>query len=283
MGARVVDLMYAGFDRVIAAHEIDGAVVDCGPANCQERLLDELEAEPEALLLTHIHLDHAGGTGALVERFPDLRVYVHELGAPHLVDPSRLLRSAARLYGEENMDDLWGEVVPVPQRNITALQGGERIEGAFEVAHTPGHASHHVCFLHEESGDAYVGDVAGVRAPPADFVLAPTPPPEIDVEAWLTSIDIVESWMPQALCLTHCGRFTDVSEHLGRMRERLGAWSELARGSDEASFLRQLNADIDAGVDPDTADRLKRAAPPEQLWLGLERYWAKRDEAENAA
>src|SRR3712207_4299563 len=125
--------------------------------------------------------DHAGATGVLVRRFPELRVYVSEVGAPHLVDPSRLLASAGRLYGEENMDWLWGEVAPVPQDRIVALAGGEEVEG-FRVEHVPGHARHHLCYLDLEEGDAFVGDMAGVRIPPDDYTIAPTPPPEIDVE-----------------------------------------------------------------------------------------------------
>ncbi len=162
--SNLIDLMHLGRDRVIGAYELDGLIVDPGPASCLEALLEGLEGEPRALLLTHIHLDHAGATGSLVRRFPKLRVYVHEVGAPHLVDPAKLLRSAGRLYGDD-LERLWGEVLPVPASNVVALSGGERIEG-FRVAYTPGHASHHVAYLHESSGDAFVGDVAGVRIPP---------------------------------------------------------------------------------------------------------------------
>src|SRR5947207_9563500 len=174
----LIDCMHLGHDRVIGAYEIDGLIVDPGPTTCLQTLLEGLEGEPRALLLTHVHLDHAGASGSLVERFPKLRVYVHEVGAPHLVDPAKLLRSAARLYGDD-MDRLWGEVKPVPHRSVVALSGGEEIEG-IRVAYTPGHASHHVAYLDESSGDAYVGDVAGVRIPPSEFTVAPTPPPDVD-------------------------------------------------------------------------------------------------------
>src|SRR4051794_21169277 len=153
--------MHLGRDRVIGAYELDGLIVDPGPSSCLETLLDGLEAEPRALLLTHIHLDHAGASGSLVERFPALRVYVHEVGAPHLIDPGPLLQSAERLYGDD-MQRLWGDVRPVPAENVVALSGGEEIRG-LRVAYTPGHASHHVAYLDESTGDAYVGDVAGVR------------------------------------------------------------------------------------------------------------------------
>jgi glyoxylase-like metal-dependent hydrolase (beta-lactamase superfamily II) len=271
---RQIDVMHLGRDRVIAAHETRGLIVDPGPESCLKTLLDGLEAEPRALLLTHIHLDHAGAAGALVERFPDLRVYVHEVGAPHLIDPEKLLRSAARLYGEENMDRLWGKVVPVPEANVVELRGGETAEG-MRVAHTPGHASHHVCYLDEGTGDAYVGDVAGVRIPPAALTIPPTPPPEIDVEAWERSIELVRAWRPDRLRLTHFGPAADVDAQLDAVGDRLRRWAEIARAGDRGAFLRAVDAELDDG---ETAARMRQAAPPEQLWLGLERYWRKRAE-----
>ncbi len=169
-----------------------------------DTLLEALgDEQPRALLLTHIHLDHAAATGALVRRWPELEVYVHERGAPHLVDPSRLLASAERLYGDQ-MERLWGEIVPVPEANVRSLAGGETVLG-MRVAYTPGHASHHVSYLHEDSGTAFTGDVAGVRIPPSSFIVPPTPPPDIDIEAWEESIGIVEGWQPQRLALTHFG------------------------------------------------------------------------------
>jgi glyoxylase-like metal-dependent hydrolase (beta-lactamase superfamily II) len=274
--SRLIDLMHLGRDRVIAAYELDGLIVDPGPSSCLETLLAGLASEPRALLLTHIHLDHAGASGSLVRRFPELRVYVHELGAPHLADPGKLLTSAGRLYGDD-MDRLWGEVLPVPGENLVALSGGEEIE-EFRVAYAPGHAGHHVAYLHEATGDAYVGDLAGVRIPPHDFTVAPTPPPDIDVEAWERSLKTVADWRPQRLCLTHFGPIDEVDRQLERMRERLRASAERARSGDHERFLAGLEAEIDNEVDPGTAERLRQAAPAEQLWLGLERYWRKRTE-----
>src|SRR5215213_11741850 len=199
---RLIDTMHLGRDRVIGAFEVgEGVIVDPGPASSAETLLEQVE--PRALLLTHIHLDHAGATGVLARRNPHLKVYVHERGAPHLIDPTKLLKSAGQLYGDD-MDRLWGEVAPVPEENITVLTGGETVEGV-RVAYAPGHASHHVVYLHEDSGDAFVGDVGGVRVPPNDFTLAPTPPPDIDLGAWNESLDLVEAWEPRRLCLTHFG------------------------------------------------------------------------------
>jgi glyoxylase-like metal-dependent hydrolase (beta-lactamase superfamily II) len=275
--SRLIDCMHLGNDRVIGAYEIDGLIVDPGPSTCLDTLLAGLTGEPRALLLTHIHLDHAGASGSLVRRFPDLRVYVHEIGAPHLIDPAKLLESAARLYGDD-MDRLWGEVLPLPEQNVVSLAGGERVEG-FRVAYVPGHASHHVAYLHEATGDAYVGDAAGVRIPPLDFTLAPTPPPDIDVEAWERSLDTVAEWRPTRLCLTHFDRADAPAAQLERVRERLRWMAEVARAGEWALFMRRLGAEIERSADADLALRLRQAAPPEQLWLGLERYWRKRGEA----
>jgi glyoxylase-like metal-dependent hydrolase (beta-lactamase superfamily II) len=281
--SRLIDLMHLGRDRVIGAYEVDGVVVDPGPASCVDTLLEGLGGEaPRALLLTHIHLDHAGATGVLVRRFPRLAVYVHERGAPHLVDPAKLLKSARQLYGED-MDRLWGEVAAVPAENITELSGGETVLDAFDVTYAPGHASHHVAYLHAASGDAYVGDVAGVRAPPSDLTVAPTPPPDIDVEAWKETLDTVQGLEPAALCLTHFGRVEEVERHLDRVRESLDRQADWARDSDEAAFVAVLREEIAAKADSEVAARVEQAAPPEQLWLGLERYWRKRGERETAA
>ena len=275
--SRLIDVIHLGRDRVIGAYEVDGAIVDPGPAACVETLLEALGGEPpRALLLTHIHLDHAGATGVLVRRFPELPVYVHERGAPHLVDPEKLLTSARKLYGDD-MDRLWGEVAPVPADNVRALAGGEAVEG-FRVEYTPGHASHHVAYLHEESGDAYVGDVGGVRIPPDDFTLAPTPPPDIDLEAWGDSLDAVAAWSPARLCLTHFGPADDAAAQIERVREGLARQAERARTGDREAFIGALEEDLNGSVDDELAARLRQAAPPEQLWLGLERYWRKRSE-----
>jgi glyoxylase-like metal-dependent hydrolase (beta-lactamase superfamily II) len=260
---------HLGRDRVIGAYDVDGVIVDPGPASSVSALDG---SEPRALLLTHIHLDHAGGTGVLVRKYPELVVYVHERGAPHLVDPSKLLKSAGRLYGDR-MEELWGEVAPVPEERIRPLSGGETVEG-FRVAYTPGHASHHVCYLHEATGDAYVGDVGGVRIPPSDHTIAPTPPPDIDVEAWARSIDTVAEWAPERLCLTHFGYADDPSAQLGAALEALARQLEWAQLGDQASFEAALAAARPDDVDP----QLVQAAPPGQLYLGLERYLKKRAE-----
>ena len=266
--------MHLGHDRVIAAHVADGLIVDPGPTSCLDRLLGDLDDEPRGVLLTHIHLDHAGATGALVERFPGLRVWVHRLGAPHLIDPSKLLSSAGRLYGDD-MERLWGGTTPVPEASVTALDGGEVVEG-FRVAYTPGHASHHVAYLHEASGDVFVGDVAGVTIPPSRETVMPTPPPEIDLETWEDSLRVIGDWAPERLRLTHFGAIAPSVEHLEQAREALRWAADASRAGDRSAFMTAVEARIDAAGDAETRSRFGLAAPPDQLWLGLERYWRTR-------
>jgi glyoxylase-like metal-dependent hydrolase (beta-lactamase superfamily II) len=275
--SRAIDVLHLGRDRVICAFEVDGLIVDPGPASCVDTLLDRLgPVEPRALLLTHVHLDHAGAAGVLCRRYPDLTVYVHERGARHLIDPTKLVESAGRVWGDD-MWELWGEVAPVPEERLHVLEGGETVEG-FRVAYTPGHASHHVAYLHDDSGDAYVGDVAGVRLPPYEHTIAPTPPPDIDVEAWLDSLHTVASWNPQSLCLTHFGPVTDVADQLHRVRHALNESADSARLDGEEGFIAKLESSLAEATDPATVEAFEQAAPPDQLYQGLSRYWRKKAE-----
>jgi glyoxylase-like metal-dependent hydrolase (beta-lactamase superfamily II) len=230
---------------------------------------------PRALLLTHIHFDHAGAAGALVRRWPDLPVYVHERGAPHMASPERLVASAARLYGgEEGLRETWGEVVPVPEENLHVLSGGETVLG-FKVAYTPGHASHHVCYLHEETGWAFVGDMAGVRIPPWRLTLAPTPPPDIDVEAWERSLDTIAGWDPVGLALTHFGIADDPAAQLDAVRSALRWQADLAAEQDQEGFMAAVHQRVCRDA-PEEVDALEQAAPLDHLFLGLDRWHSKR-------
>jgi glyoxylase-like metal-dependent hydrolase (beta-lactamase superfamily II) len=277
---RLIDVRHLGRERVIGCWELDGILVDPGPTSSMENLIEALGGErPRALLLTHIHLDHAGAAGSLVRRWPELPVYVHELGARHLADPAKLLASAFRLYGDQ-MERLWGEVAPVPEENLHPLSGGEEVLG-FRVAYTPGHASHHVSYLHPPSGRAFVGDVAAVRIRPSDVVVPPTPPPDIDLELWEDSIDRILDWEPDSLGITHFGEIDDPEAHLELVRERLREQAQLARELSADQYERHLREQVSARADPETAAAIMQAAPPEQQWLGLDRYWTKR--AEEAA
>jgi glyoxylase-like metal-dependent hydrolase (beta-lactamase superfamily II) len=283
---RVIDVMHLGRPHVIGCWEVDGVLVDPGPESSLPTLLEAIgEQRPRALLLTHIHLDHAAATGAMVRRWPELEVYVHERGAPHLIDPAKLLASARRLYGAE-LERLWGEILPVPERNVTALRGGESVLG-MRVAYTPGHASHHVCYLHEQSGTAFVGDVAACVIPPSRLIVPPTPPPDIDIEAWEDSLGIVAGWAPERLALTHFGAVESPAEHLAGVRERLREEADLARRLPEAEYeadlRRRLRARLAAeGTGEETVAELLQAVPTAYQWSGLDRYWRKKAEREAA-
>jgi glyoxylase-like metal-dependent hydrolase (beta-lactamase superfamily II) len=283
MAARNIELNHLGHDRVIGAWERHGMIIDPGPESCIEALLDGLDGPPRALMLTHIHLDHAGASGALVERFPDLEVYVHDRGAPHMIDPARLLKSAGMLYGDD-MQRLWGRVVPVPEQNIVSLTGGEDLAG-LRVEKVRGHANHHVVYFDSASGECFTGDTAGVRVPPLEQVFAPTPPPDIDVEAWFESIELIESMQPSRLCLTHFGAVEAdaVSGHLAELRRWLTEAAEASEAGDRDRFDGWLAEWTERSGDPAITERLRQAMPPDQAWLGLERYWQKRRQREAEA
>jgi glyoxylase-like metal-dependent hydrolase (beta-lactamase superfamily II) len=279
--------MHLGRPHVIGCWEVDGALVDPGPESSLSTLLEAIgDEQPRAVLLTHIHLDHAAATGAMVRRWPELEVYVHERGAPHLIDPSKLLASAERLYGDK-LEYLWGEILPVPEANVRILAGGETVHG-MAVAYTPGHASHHVCYLHEETGTAFVGDVAACRIPPSQLVLPPTPPPDIDVETWEKSLDVVAGWEPQRLALTHFGAIEDdVQGHLQTVREKLRTEADLARRLSHERYDEDLERRLreqlaSEGMGEETVEELLQAVPTAYQWGGLDRYWRKKAEREAA-
>lgn len=273
---RAIDVRHKGREKVICCWEVDGVLIDPGPGITEATLLEALDGErPRALLLTHIHFDHAGVSGALVRRWPDLPVYVHERGAPHMVDPSRLMASAGRLYGgDAGLRELWGEMVPLPEENLRVLKGGETaIEGAFRVEYTPGHASHHVCYFHEPSRVAFVGDVGGARIPPHAFTVAPTPPPDIDVASWRESVAKIRAWEPVALGLTHFGEAPP--RQLDLVMQALDAQVELEGATDgEAGFVAAMGERIRAALGPD-ADAMIAATPLDQLHMGLARWRRK--------
>ena len=266
---RLVDVKHLGRERVIGAWLAGDALIDCGPSSSLEALLAGLgEERPRRLLLTHIHLDHAGAAGTLAQRWPDLEVWVHEKGAPHLADPAKLVNSATRLYGGD-MDRLWGEIVPVPEERLRVLSGGERI-GDWKVAYTPGHASHHVSYLHEPTRTAFAGDVAGVRIGGGP-VIPPTPPPDIDLELWAQSLDVLAAWRPRRIAVTHFGAYDDVDAHLDAARAGLRQVAGWAGETDGDGFAEQVRAHIAMRTDEVTAAEYEQAMPPETLWPGLDR------------
>ncbi|MGE4427551.1 MAG: MBL fold metallo-hydrolase [Solirubrobacteraceae bacterium] len=267
-----IDLHHLGVQKVLGAHWFDGAIVDPGPESALPRLLEALgDRVPDRILLTHIHFDHAGATGALVERFPDVEVWVHERGAKHIVDPTRLVKSARGVFGEA-FDMLWGRVVPVPEASLRVLSGGER-NGPWRVAYTPGHAQHHVSYLHEDTGVAYTGDVTGIRIDGGP-ALPPTPPPDIDVPLWHASLDLVAAWDPAALAFMHFGTATDVADQIADAQQALDRVAAIARRTDAAGMASELRAWI-TGEAPDAVDTYYAAGPFEGLWGGLHRYWTQ--------
>jgi glyoxylase-like metal-dependent hydrolase (beta-lactamase superfamily II) len=275
-----LDLHYQGAERVIGSYVIetdDGpALYDCGPSSCIDRLHSALRRrglelrDLRHLLLSHVHLDHAGAAGVLVREHPELQVHVSEIGAPHLIDPSRLEASARRLYGD-SFDVLWGELAPVPRENIHVV--GREVLG-LESFPSPGHANHHVCYLASD-GTLYTGDAAGVRLQPDRAVLPPTPPPDFDLEAWDRTIDEIESREPSRLALVHFGVADDPEPHLAELRRRLADWTRrVEQGVTEEEFSESVRSDVAAtGGDVETYER---AMPFWQSYAGLKRYWEQR-------
>jgi glyoxylase-like metal-dependent hydrolase (beta-lactamase superfamily II) len=275
-----LDLGFQGRDRVIGAYVLDTedgpALFDCGPASSIPRLKDGLASRGLALtdvrhlLLSHIHLDHAGAAGSLVREHSGLQVHVSEIGAPHLVDPSRLEASARRLYGD-SFDGLWGELAPVPEANLHVV--GANVLG-LECFPAPGHARHHVCYL-DADGTLYAGDAAGVRIPPHTAVLPPTPPPDFDLEAWLATLDEIAARAPERLALIHFGVSRDPKPHLAELRLRLAEWVDVVEGgADEDAFAEHVRRELHDG-----ADDYEHAMPFWQSYAGLKRYVDKRDAA----
>jgi glyoxylase-like metal-dependent hydrolase (beta-lactamase superfamily II) len=298
MRVEVLDLNFLDRKGLIRAFLLrngdSAALVETGPATGLESLMRGLEERGVAprdvrqVFLTHIHLDHAGASGTLAELLPDATFYVHEVGAPHMIDPSRLLKSAGRIYGE-NMEALWGEVRPLPEDRLVRLKGGERLEaaGGEVVAHyTPGHAYHHLVYHEPESGAMFTGDVGGVRMPAAAYVRPPIVPPEFDPEAWQESIRKIREISPSLLWLTHGGEFADVERHLNQLEDRLRSWVEfvelrLKEGMDEEEILADLREYGDAelaelGADEETRQSYEFASA---YWIavsGLMRYFSRK-------
>jgi glyoxylase-like metal-dependent hydrolase (beta-lactamase superfamily II) len=273
---QIIDLLFLGERREIGAYLVDTeagpALFDCGPATTLEQLRAGLGEHGLAvgdlrhLLLSHIHLDHAGAAGALVRENPELTVWVSPVGAPHLVDPARLETSARRLFGAA-FDKLWGPLMPVPEQNVRLAEGDVL---GWEAFPTPGHASHHVAYLRD--GTLLAGDACGVRIRPSDYVQPVSPPPEIDVEAWHHSIDEIERRHPERLALIHFDVATDVAEHLARLRTELDRWADRVRnGMSEDEFVAAATAD--AG---DEAERYSAVITFAMSYQGLRRYWDKR-------
>jgi glyoxylase-like metal-dependent hydrolase (beta-lactamase superfamily II) len=297
-GLDYLDLNFLGQPQIIATAILHGpagvALIDPGPSTTIATLTAELGkrgirfGDVRQLLLTHIHLDHAGATGSITGKHPHIEVLVHERGARHLVDPSKLIASAGRIY-EQDMDRLWGEILPVSAARIRSLGGGETLSVVgreLTVAYTPGHASHHVSFLDAASRIAFVGDTAGIRRGSGTFVMPPTPPPDIDLEAWRESERKILAWEPDTLFLTHFGPYHGARPHLQAMFETLAEWSRIVQrlladgaASDDdrqQRFVDEAFEDMRRRVGEAEAVGYTKAGGLNFSYQGLARYWRKR-------
>jgi glyoxylase-like metal-dependent hydrolase (beta-lactamase superfamily II) len=290
----LLDLAFQDTPGVVAAFLITGrdghTLIETGPGSTLPALEHAVAAtgahfaDITQILITHIHLDHAGAAGSLLRRLPNATLFVHPVGAPHMVDPSKLLRSATRIYGDR-MDALWGAFEPCPADRVELLADGAEIEcgtRTIQALHTPGHASHHIAFYDADRHSAFTGDVGGVRLQGASYVRPPTPPPDIDIEAWHASVERLRALELRALDLTHFGRFEAPSRHLDELLTRLDEWTGWVRDwisaglspDDMAAQLQRLsNADIAANVpDPTLAQAYELATPSRMTVDGLARY-----------
>jgi glyoxylase-like metal-dependent hydrolase (beta-lactamase superfamily II) len=294
-----IDVHWAGHARSIACallrFENYCALIDPGPASSFDTLRHQLEqrgvtiGELSAIFLTHIHLDHAGATGALVRENPGVQVYVHSRGVDHLIDPTKLLESASRLYGGE-MERLFGVFLPVPAANVHALEGGEVLAlgpRSLQVLYTPGHANHHVTYFDPEDRVAFVGDTCGISVEGHSYILPATPPPDISVELWDASLDAIAGLHPKRLFLTHFSFSDNPAAHIANYRERLHRWRDLsanllAQNLEEPAavhrFAQEIAAEATQYLSPEQAGEYLFIGALNLCWLGLARYHRKRAE-----
>ena len=292
----LLDLRWLGEPGVIASYLLadghDLSVIETGPTTCLPALLDGIRragydpAGVTKLIVTHIHLDHAGAVGSLLAHMPQAQVYVHEVGAPHLLNPDKLLASALRIYGAD-MDRLWGPFLPVPAERLVALRDQDVIEAGgrvLEVLYTPGHASHHVALYDAAAQMVWTGDVAGVRLD-NPYVRPPTPPPDLDLILWQASVERILALQPQTLYLTHFGPYSDVDRHFYELGHRLFTWggiveSGMRQGMRRAALIDLLRQVGDTALRQGTDDealvaRYEQAANYEMSVDGYIRYYRK--------
>jgi glyoxylase-like metal-dependent hydrolase (beta-lactamase superfamily II) len=309
-----LDLKWVGHPKSIAAALLESddhyGIVDPGPESTLATLLEQLRTngievtDLDAILLTHIHLDHAGATGALLRENPRLAVYVHSKGAQHMVDPAKLLNSAGRLWGDE-LKFLFGETLPVPPENLRILEGAETLKlgnRKLDVVYTPGHASHHVSYFDDAAGVAFIGDTAGIRIDNGPYILPATPPPDIDLALWDQSFAAILDRRPARLFLTHYGYSDNPAGHIVEFRERLHHWADVAEealasaANDPApldsdardatamnTFIKMSRAEMDEILGPVEAEHHAFTAALNLSFLGLARHIRKRNAPPDAA
>lgn len=300
MPITALDLNWIGRPKAIASALLDfnghRALIDPGPDSTVETLREQLRAhgisvaDLDAVLLTHIHLDHAGASGSLVRENPRLPVYVHTLGARHMADPSKLLASAGRLWGDD-LPRLFGHPLPVPQENLRILEGGETISLGTQklgVVYTPGHASHHVSYFDDADGVAFTGDTTGIRIENGPYIMPATPPPDIDLPLWEQSFTAILERKPERLFLTHFGFAENPAEHIATYRDCLYRWKDIAeetvrKATNESdavrSFVTTASADIAKYLPAEGVEQYAATAGIDLSFLGLARYLRKKAEA----
>ena len=278
---QAIDVRHLGTERVICCWRVDDVLIDPGPAVSLPALLAALDGfEPRAILLTHIHFDHAGGPGVLAARWPGAEIWVHENGARHLAEPRRLVASATRIYGEAEMARLWGPIEPIPAERLRVLAGGETLRGRLPGRLHAGPRLPPRLLPARAVGPGvrrrHGGRALGARGP----TIAPTPPPDIDVAAWRRSLDTIAAWQPRASALTHFGPADDLAGPARGRPRGARPTGRAARTLDEEDFVAAVRQGLQAPGDAAAAASFEQASPPAQVWAGLQRYWRKRAEAE---
>lgn len=293
----LVDVQFRGRSRLIACGVLETSrgltLIDPGPSSTLHTLEEALTshgglAAVQNVILTHIHLDHAGCTGRLAAVLPKLNIHVHPIGVRHLVNPERLIQSARRIYGER-MDPLWGEILPIPEHQIHAAEDGAVVDVGgrkLRPCYTPGHASHHIAWLEDDEGMAFTGDAAGMRIEGSDYIIPVAPPPDIDVVQWEGSLTRLEEEAPQKLFLTHFGVVHEVKEHFAEMRRRLNAWASAVQRSLKntaesnavraAAFHTSEMIRMYSSVEEPYQEPYRYMGQPRESWYGLARYWRKK-------
>ncbi|HEY6567737.1 MAG TPA: MBL fold metallo-hydrolase [Actinomycetota bacterium] len=306
-GITAIDTMMTGEPELNAVYFVAAAeptLLEAGPGADHDVIVDALTrlgigpSDLAHIVVTHIHVDHAGGAGALTDAFPGATVWAHERGLPHLEDPTRLVASTARTYGTERMEAFYGRTLPVPSSRLRAVADGDEIslgDRILRVIGTPGHASHHVAFHDPGSGAMFTGEAIGSHLPWADAYRPALPPPEVDVERALDSIDRIRAFSPSVLLTSHYGPVQDAVEGCERAAQRLRAWSqtvhdELQRDptiepTELAAILTELASaeflqDSGRPIDLPRYDALGSIA---MNGAGLSRYWRKRWERETTS
>jgi glyoxylase-like metal-dependent hydrolase (beta-lactamase superfamily II) len=292
-GVIQIDTLLGGWDRMTAGYLIEGdapVLVETGSQSSIAVLLaalDELGLGPEDLAgvaVTHIHLDHAGGVGDVAKAFPLATVYVHEKGARHLVDPTRLVRSAGMVYGDL-LDSLYGRLEPTAPERIHVLEDGEDIvvspNRVLTTVDSPGHAKHHLALHDSQSGILFVGDAVGVRLPDAGVLRPATPPPDFDLELAITSLHKFIDRNPAEVALAHYGLVPDPIDTLHEAEGILRQWAEVAEeafreGRDIAEALDAAFSGALAGTDPANREKLETLNGVHSNAAGFRRWLEQR-------